>query len=91
MKITITKRDIRLGEGARHGEHDPATGLPKVCPATLALSAALGQNVAIGDVIYVGDPPYPSKQLPLPPELAAWLVEFDAGGKVKPITFELNV
>lgn len=81
MLVQVTKADIRAGRAFLEGEST-------TCPVVIALRRALGRHVAVGDLIYVGDPPYPTERHQIPTDVAAWMVRFDAREKVGPFSFE---
>lgn len=99
MKLNITSEDIKAGEPARH-ERDCEDKRVFACPVTLALMRALKDRpcpngcgqvcVSIGTNIGVGDP-YPSKTAAISVDLADWMRRWDAGQKMRPATFEVDL
>jgi hypothetical protein len=95
--LTITMKDIRAGEPARH-ERDCDLRAVYPCPVTIALTRALMNTpcpggcdqvcVSIGTHIGVGDP-YPTKVVEIPAALVDWMRRWDTGERMKPATFEV--
>jgi len=90
VRVDITPLDITIGSGFQVGAVD-GEGVPIPCPLVLSLRRALGRtDVALGSDIVIGSGPYPSRQVPVPADMAAWLVKFDAGLSPGPATFEVQ-
>jgi len=82
MLIEVTRDDIRRG----HPEDDCR------CPVSLAIRRAVGLDTSVGDGVIVVDYATPWQiEIWSPEEVIQFVEDFDAGRKVKPFAFELDL
>src|SRR4051812_25193687 len=77
MKIIVTRKDIQNGH-----KHDPDR-----CPVARALQRAGVQHFGVlASDVMLADGWNPTALLPLPFRVTDWILDFDAGRPVKPIS-----
>lgn len=81
LHVEVTAEDIHYG----------ATGSPDCCPVALALRRHCGRASVGTTAVSLFPPDADVQQVGLPADVQDFILQFDAGQKVEPFAFDLDL